>query len=154
MRGWRRWCAWAASTGGLGIPQEEIPAFRPTATQLGMFLQAESRRGPTVAPARLSALSWLQAELGICFPVESPCVKDFTHPTGAHHQPNPPRALSPEEFWNMVALAQGVESSKAHLVHLVLLVALCCIRSKHFARSSFHQKARTFIFTQALFFFV
>ena len=60
VRGWRSWFAWAASPEGLGLQKEVIPAFRPTSTQFGIYLQATAQRGPTVAPARLSALAWLQ----------------------------------------------------------------------------------------------
>ena len=115
---WRSWQEWAANQSS-SEPSDRISLYAPSAVQLARHLRHEAARGPTVPPARLSAFRWLREYIGVPLPVEARLVRDFGN-VPPDYRPEPATALNPEEFWNMVALAQRLEPSKAHLVHLVL----------------------------------
>ena len=85
------------------------PLFQPSPTQLGIFLQGEAKRGPTVACSRMGGFRWLHQHLGLPFPVASPLLRDFLRPAEGH-LPQQAQCLSPEDFVNVLALARQTPS--------------------------------------------
>ena len=73
---WERWVAYKPARAEL---------YRPSPTHLGLFLQKESNKGPTVASSRMRGFRWLRANLGLPFPVEAAAVRDFTQAPAEHH---------------------------------------------------------------------
>ena len=58
--------------------------YAPSPTHLGLFLQKEALRGPTVAASRMRGYRWLNTNLGLPFPVTAAVVRDFAHAKAAH----------------------------------------------------------------------
>ena len=63
---------------------EHAELYAPSPTHLGLFLQKEMSRGPTVAASRMRGYKWLNTNLGLPFPVNAAVVRDFAHAKAAH----------------------------------------------------------------------
>ena len=99
-----------------------------------MFLNSVAARGPSVPPARLRAFRWLREHLGVPFPVNSRLVRGFLQ-VPQEHQPQQAKALTPGDFWNLVAASIEAGETMNFEVNLVIFAALACIRCAHLARS-------------------
>ena len=117
--------------------------YHPTAMHLGMFLQQEAKRGPTVAASRMRGFKWLSSHLGLPFPVAAPVVKDFQH-AKVGHVPRQAQCLSPGDFLTILCQAQQ-EGADSIPSQLVILACVACIRCKHFARSQLISHTTTMI---------
>ena len=137
-RAWRRWTSWQAS-------RPDISLWSPSAVHLGLFLQEETKCGPTVAPASLGALKWLRQNIGIPLPVESPCVAAFAHPPSSHVA-SQAKAFSPADFWNLVSAVQQAQPGASQEAQVVLFAMLACLRFKHMQRSRLLKMTQEFVF--------
>ena len=108
--------------------------YAPSPTHLGLFLQKESHRGPTVAASRMRGYRWLNTNLGLPFPVTAAVVRDFAHAKAAH-VPNRAQTLSPGDFINILTEGLREEGCSSIPAKLTILACIACIRCKHFARS-------------------
>ena len=135
-RAWRRWVACKPAQADL---------FQLTAMQLGLFLQEETKRGPTVAPSRLRSFRWLREHVGLPFPVDAVLVQGFVH-ASVDHVPKQACALQLEDFWNLVALVRQGGPKRTIVAQLVLLSSVACIRCKHFARTRLQTVTEDMIF--------
>ena len=59
VRAWRYWVSRRPDGADL---------YRSTGMQLGLFLRAEAKQGPTVAPSRLRSFRWMRVRIGFPFP--------------------------------------------------------------------------------------
>ena len=117
--------------------------YCPSAMHLGLFLQGEARRGPTVAASRMRGLKWMNSHLGLPFPLKAPVVQDFQH-AKAGHIPKQAHSLSPGDFYNIL---QQAKQEGAHSIpsQLVVLACVACLRCKHFSRSQLRSHTDTLI---------
>ena len=125
---WERWTKAKPATADV---------YQPSPTHLGLFLQKEAEKGPTVAPSRMRGFRWMSSNLGLPFPVEAAVVRDFVQ-APPDHTPKQAQSLAPEDFINVLCLAlRG--GSNGIPAKLVILACTSCIRCKHFARSALQQ---------------
>ena len=113
---------------------EHAELYAPSPTHLGLFLQKEMSRGPTVAASRMRGYKWLNTNLGLPFPVDAAVVRDFAH-AKATHVPKQAQTLSPGDFINILTVALQEKGGSSVPARLTVLACIACIRCKHFARS-------------------
>ena len=114
---WDRWVEAKPSKAAL---------YRPSATHLGLFLQGEAKRGPTVAASRMRGFKWLHANLGMPFPIGSPIIKDFTRAAEGHVSKQA-LSLSLGELVNILRMAKQEVGTNCIPAKLVTLVCVTCL---------------------------
>ena len=114
-RSWRSW---------LACKPVVADQYCTSVTHLGIFLQGEAAKGPTVAPSRLLSFQLSRTHIGL----------RWTRAL-AGHTPRQARALQPKDFWNIADVIRQQDSKltvPAGLVLLSIVARICC---QHFAHS-------------------
>ena len=139
---WQAWEKWVTNHYKDGAA---VVIFDPAPVDVAAFLDAETRRGPTLGRSRLQSFGWLRQRLGLNLPIKDALLADFVnHPQ--EHEARQAEVISPSALVNLIGQIKRLGPKRSQEPQIVLFLALACVRHKHLSISTITGATADYVF--------